>query len=547
MKNKLSIFLILIIAFLAVVFNYIQAINLTPQELNQLQQKNIGASVFSVYQGGTGASSFTAGECLVGNDTGAITTQACGGAGTSIWATSTDGTALYYNDSYVLVVGATATTTAVGQSMEIVGGLLTDEATTTGLTINGERFTDLTGTGLQNSAGVLTLNATGDWTGTFDGQDGSYYLARANHTGTQATSTITGLFDSTNIADNYLLNTGDVGNGTYTFGTTTFTGDVEGISLSEIEDLTDDKVFTMANKNLTYRFTNPDGGILWDWTGNATGHLWELNQNTGNPSAGTHMAHIQAEDNDVLLMHLVHTGTPTAGYFSIDTTDDASSAGDILFVNSNGYLGLNDATPSYLLDVNGDARIVGTATTTNLEVITNSKLGTIVSGTWNGTAIDISDYTNLAVGAVGLSLTGDSIELTSGYKIPLTASTTNWETMYNDYFKYDKSFYLASSTSDNNGNTFETSGTSTFTIWTPEKAVTLANLYCVTEDAGTVQLRCGDGTNWTETITCDTDGQADDGSITNGTFTAREKFKCEVGTQSTNPDSVTVTTTFSNN
>ncbi|HYD92896.1 MAG TPA: hypothetical protein VEB18_00325 [Candidatus Paceibacterota bacterium] len=66
----------------------------------------------------------------------------------------------------------------------------TTNATTTALGINSETFTDLTGAGLQNSGGILTLNATGDWTGTLDGQEGSYYLARANHTGTQLASTI---------------------------------------------------------------------------------------------------------------------------------------------------------------------------------------------------------------------------------------------------------------------------------------------------------------------------------------------------------------------
>jgi len=61
-------------------------------------------------------------------------------------------------------------------------GLTLTVATTTGATsthlyvsslfgINSEYFTDLTGTGLQNSSGVLTLNATGDWTGTLDGRN----------------------------------------------------------------------------------------------------------------------------------------------------------------------------------------------------------------------------------------------------------------------------------------------------------------------------------------------------------------------------------------
>lgn len=59
-----------------------------------------------------------------------------------------------------------------------------------GINVNSETFTDLTGSGLTLSTGALTLDRTGAWTGTFDGQEGSYYLARANHTGSQLASTI---------------------------------------------------------------------------------------------------------------------------------------------------------------------------------------------------------------------------------------------------------------------------------------------------------------------------------------------------------------------
>jgi len=71
-------------------------------------------------------------------------------------------------------------------------------ATTSSLGLNAETFTDLTGTGLQNVAGALTLNATGDWTGTFDGQQGTYYLDRTNHTGTQLASTISDFSSAVN-------------------------------------------------------------------------------------------------------------------------------------------------------------------------------------------------------------------------------------------------------------------------------------------------------------------------------------------------------------
>lgn len=76
-------------------------------------------------------------------------------------------------------------------------------ATTTAPTTTISRLTvgSLTGL-LKGTAGLVSVatpgtdyvaNVTGDWTGTFDGQEGSYYLARANHTGTQSSTTITGL------------------------------------------------------------------------------------------------------------------------------------------------------------------------------------------------------------------------------------------------------------------------------------------------------------------------------------------------------------------
>ena len=39
-------------------------------------------------------------------------------------------------------------------------------------------------------SGAFSLSTGGDWTGTLDGQEGSYYLSRANHSGTQTASTI---------------------------------------------------------------------------------------------------------------------------------------------------------------------------------------------------------------------------------------------------------------------------------------------------------------------------------------------------------------------
>ncbi|MEX0917689.1 MAG: SUMF1/EgtB/PvdO family nonheme iron enzyme, partial [Candidatus Paceibacterota bacterium] len=45
-------------------------------------------------------------------------------------------------------------------------------------------------------------------------------------------------------------------------------------------------------------------------------------------------------------------------------------------------------------------------------------------------SIDISDNTNFSVSATGLELSGDTLALSTGYTIPLTASTTEWATAY---------------------------------------------------------------------------------------------------------------------
>jgi len=49
---------------------------------------------------------------------------------------------------------------------------------------------EVEGTGINCVGEAITLDATGAWTGTFDGLEGTAYLARANHTGTQLASTI---------------------------------------------------------------------------------------------------------------------------------------------------------------------------------------------------------------------------------------------------------------------------------------------------------------------------------------------------------------------
>src|SRR3990167_1709712 len=79
------------------------------------QPLQLGVSVIRVNQGGTGAASFTAGECLKGNGTGAITTGSCGsGGGEFAWTPTSWGnatsTTLGFHNGFL----STASSTIVG-------------------------------------------------------------------------------------------------------------------------------------------------------------------------------------------------------------------------------------------------------------------------------------------------------------------------------------------------------------------------------------------------------------------------------------------------
>ena len=77
-------------------------------------------------------------------------------------------------------------------------------------------------------------------------------------------------------------------------------------ALNDLLAPTGDGSWNLSNKTLTYTFTNPAGGISYVWTGAASGHMFDLDQNTGNPGAGTHMLHVSADDVDVIPLHLSH-------------------------------------------------------------------------------------------------------------------------------------------------------------------------------------------------------------------------------------------------
>jgi len=111
--------------------------------INQTEPEEliVGATVLQVYQGGTGASTFDAGECLVGAGTGAITTQACGGSG---------GSAAWEKYTGLASPLSIITPTTSGASIYVSGHATVTQA----LTVNE----DLTVDGTTKMSGDLTLD-----------------------------------------------------------------------------------------------------------------------------------------------------------------------------------------------------------------------------------------------------------------------------------------------------------------------------------------------------------------------------------------------------
>lgn len=67
-------------------------------------------------------------------------------------------------------------------------------------------------------------------------------------------------------------------------------------------------------------------------------------------------------------------------------------------------------------------------------------------------------------------------------------------------------------------------------IFSPQSDITIIGVYCRTQGGTSVGLTISDGTNALEEVACDSDGQADDGSISNGAFVANERMEFDTGT-----------------
>jgi hypothetical protein len=141
------------------------------------------------------SSAGTSGQILVSTGTGVswVATSSLGISPGSLGAVSSVGLSapagFVVSGSPVTATGTLSFTYASGYE-----ALLTASSSNWNSFYNTPNARITAGSGLGWTGNTLTLDTTGNWSGTFGGQTGAYYLDRANHTGTQSTSTITGVF-----------------------------------------------------------------------------------------------------------------------------------------------------------------------------------------------------------------------------------------------------------------------------------------------------------------------------------------------------------------
>lgn len=147
----------------------------------------------------------------------------------------------------------------------------------------------------------------------------------------------------------------------------------------------------------------------------------------------------------------------------------------------------------------------------DIYLLNNGDVGTGVYDFGGATSFEIvngADVTPSATGQMAIDTTSDQLKYYGGAALQVIVPY------------YEKCFTLES----------PTDGDDNVPIWSPNKAITITDMYCRVQGGTSAVITLSDGTNDLDALTCDTSGVADDGAIANSTFTANERVEFDTGT-----------------
>jgi hypothetical protein len=485
-------------------------------------------------QGGTGIGSAVAGDvgkCLVVSDDSpfAYVLDACGSGGSGTPGGSDTQVQYNTNGSFGGDAGFSyaSSTDILSVLSEVRSGIFTATSTiatstfpllkaTTAFHMGSDYFTDLTGAGLQNTGGALTLNATGDWTGTIDGNNfGGGAVGQGDLLYGSAAGTISELAKDAN-ATRYLSNTGASNNPAWAL--VDLSNGVTGVLPSANVSTSTLNLSHTALGNLAFTSSGHTGTAFRLFGTNSSGAAAEyatsslrinLSDNIG--VLGISQGGLNAAFTDPNADQLMFWDDSASAITGIGTLSGAAISGTTLTINDvtcTDCLGVTEIADSYLLN-NGDA-------------------GTGVFDFGGATSFEIPNGTGPAVANIG-DIAFDTTDMQL-----LIATTTSDTPVVLPSVQKLWGATIASTSVD-----FVSGGR--IPLPPLRDAVRVTEVYC-SVDGGTsviINLDTRLGGSNTDTLTCTVNGASDISQSTNPTYAANATTSLEIGTISGTVDYVT--------